>query len=205
MFYSTKENANKITYVVTKNDKLSLLIEKNSSFLEHVADLIEYGLARFSVDFYGCNDDIKLYFSYTRSTLLQALCNHTFASREGIIWNNDKLYIFIDLKKDASKEEWLLYEDKFVNEKILQWESQTETTFENMKGKKLIDQVNVEIFVRKIKIEDGITLPYIYIGNGILTNPRVSQNIKQSLLFDIILEKEVPEYLKYDFEIAEGK
>ena len=46
-------------------------------------------------------------------------------------------------------------------------------------------------------------MPYIYLGKGELTNSRLSSNPKNTLLFDVILEHEVPEYLKYDFEIEE--
>ena len=201
-FYSDKERLSKTNYVTFKENKYSLIIDNmQESYLEHLNDLLVYGLERFKIDFYGCNDDIKLYYYYTRSTLLQALCNHTFASREGLIWNNNNLYIFIDLKKDASKEEWLLYEDKFKSAKVLQWESSTETTTYNIKGLKLINQKYVHIFVRKIQKEDGLILPYIYIGKGEFTNPRKSKNPKLSVLFDIVLENEIPDYLKYDFQI----
>lgn len=204
-FYSEKEREKLPFYISVKNDKFSLNIEITTSFKEHLNDLIEYGLNRFESEFYGCKNEIKLYHPYTRSSLLLALCNHTFASREGLIWHKENLYIFADLRKDVAKEEWLLYEDKFKSSKIFQWESQTETTLTNKKGQRLLDQKFVEVFVRKVKIEDGITLPYIYIGRGKLTNPRISKNIKKALLFDVVLEKEVPSYLKYDFEIPEGE
>lgn len=200
-YYSDKEKEKLKTYIKNNNDNFSLNVDLNDSFSEHVLDIINYGLSKFEVDFYECHNDIKLYYYYTRATLLQALCNHTFASREGIIWNNDNLYLFVDLKKDLTIEESLLYDDKFLSELKFQWESQTETTLENKKGQKLLNQYKAHLFVRKIKKEDGIVLPYIYIGEGVLTNPRNSKNIKSSILFDIILDNPVPDYLKYDFEV----
>jgi len=204
VFYSEKQKESMIQYITYENSKYSLSnVKMDEVFSEHVLDLIDYGLKKFEIDFYGVTDDLKLYYTYTRQTLLQALCNHTFASREGLIWNNGNLYIFIDLKKDESKEEHLLFDDKFISSKILQWESSTSTTLDNNKGKKLIEQRYVYVFVRKIQKEDGIIMPYIYLGKGELTNSRLSSNPKNTLLFDVILEHEVPEYLKYDFEIEE--
>lgn len=204
LYYSDKERENMVDYVGIKSEKYEIInVNLNDKYIEHLNDLLVYGLSKYQIDFYGMKEDIKLYYTYSRSSLLQALCNHTFASREGLIWNNNNLYIFIDLKKDLSKEEHLLYDDTFISSKILQWESSTNTTLENSMGQRLINQKIAHFFVRKIEKEDGITLPYIYLGKGELTNPRQSKNIKKSLLFDVVLEYKVPEYLKYDFEIEE--
>jgi len=204
MYYSKKEQENMINYVKLIDNHYQIInVNLNEALIEHVNDLLDYGLTKFNVDFYGVTTDLKLYYTYTRSSLLQVLCNHTFASREGLIWNNGELYIFIDLKKDLSKEKHLLFDDKFISSKVLQWESSTKTTLDNSIGQKIINQRYVHVFVRKIKIEDGIVMPYIYIGKGELTNPRKSKNPKDSLLFDVVLENEVPDYLKYDFEIED--
>lgn len=201
-FYSEVERNIKKQYIIKDNNKFIISVEHdNQAYSRHIKDLLEYGLKRFNIEFNDCNDSIKLYHSYTRATLFLALCNHTFASREGLIWINNELYIFIDLKKDDKKEEYLKYKDEFVNNKILQWESQTGTKMDNSKGVRLIKQKHVKIFVRKIAKEDGVTMPYIYIGKGELTEPAESDNIKKTLLFKIILNNKVPDYLEYDFEI----
>lgn len=206
LYYSKKERESMVKYLVFEDNEYRLSnLKLTESFVEHVEDLLRYGISKYEIDFYDVKDDIKLYYTYCRSSLLLALCHHTFASREGLIWKDNNLYIFIDLKKDLSKEEHLLFDDKFISDQILQWESSTKTTLYNKKGLKLINQKFVHIFVRKINKEDGVTLPYIYIGKGELTNPRVSSNVRNSLLFDIILEHKVPEYLKYDFEIKEDE
>ena len=45
-----------------------------------------------------------------------------------------------------------------------------------------IKSKSVHLFVRKIRKEDGIIMPYIYLGRGQLTNPRESNNIKKFAL-----------------------
>lgn len=54
--------------------------------------------------------------------------------------------------------------------------------------------------------ENGIVMPFTYVGIGHLTNPRKqvgfdNQKNKQVItyLFDIPMEDELPDYLQYDF------
>jgi hypothetical protein len=52
--------------------------------------------------------------------------------------------------------------------------------------------------------ENGITLPFTYVGIGHLDNPRQSQNEerKRTFIFDIHMEEELPDYLQYDFGLT---
>ena len=64
----------------------------------------------------------------------------------------------------------------------------------------------VHLFIRKMENEDQITLPYTYFGLGTFTNERpwyTEEDGKRhsTLLFDIILDNEVPEDYWVDFEI----
>ena len=71
------------------------------------------------------------------------------------------------------------------------------------------------LFVRKMDEEDGITLPFTYFGTGSFTNPRESfvkalnkdgtVSSVPTLLFDIVLDKEVSREYFFDFEIPEGE
>ncbi len=47
--------------------------------------------------------------------------------------------------------------------------------------------------------KNGIVLPFTYVGIGKLTNPRKTDNPKGTLLFDITMGNELPDYLQYDF------
>jgi hypothetical protein len=40
-----------------------------------------------------------------------------------------------------------------------------------------------------------VTLPYVYLGIGDLYNPRKSNNLKESLLFDVKLHNQIPDFL----------
>ena len=202
--YSDKEQKDKTQFFKIEGvNFLPTFSLSDLSFKEEINDLLEYGLRRFLNEFIDFNPStpIKIYGHYTRQQFLLATLSHTLTFREGIRYFNNQLYIFVDLHKDEDKAEHLKYEDEFISKNILKWESSTSTTLSNKKGLDLINQKVVHIFVRKIKKEDGLTLPYIYIGKGTFTNPRVSKNTKQSLLFDIILDNPIPDYLSFDFNI----
>lgn len=117
-------------------------------------------------------------------------------------------YIYVGIKKDKTKQERNDYKDKFINKNIFQWESENNTTLNNERGNKLKNTKQVYLFVRKMDKEDNIILPFTYFGTGKLTNVRESQvidkktkEINKTLLFDILLDNEVPEEYFIDFEI----
>src|SRR5574344_473778 len=123
------------------------------------------------------------------ATSLLAINNGSLYNMTGVTYAQGHLLLYVNLNKDYQAEERLKYKDKFLTNKVLQWESQTATTLSNAKGKRLIEAKEADVFVRKTKKEDGIEVPYVYLGKGTLTNPRDSLNPAKALLFDIILEK----------------
>jgi superfamily II DNA or RNA helicase len=175
----------------------------SSVFVDWISDLIAYGLQRFAGDFYGNKALLKLYGTYTGPKSFMALNNDNMFYMSGVHYIQGHLCLYVNLNKDSQPEERLKYKDKFLSNKVLQWESQTSTTLENSKGQKLIQTGVADIFVRKTKKDDGIESPFVYLGLGKLTNPRVSDNPAHALLFDIVLEKAVPEVYKYDFGIED--
>ena len=122
----------------------------------------------------------------------------------GVNYTKKGLAIYITLNKDLSLDERLKYSDRFLSPSLMEWESSTSTTLENLKGKKLIQTKNVMVFVRKTKKSWGRNTPYIYIGTGTLTNPRPSNNPGKSLLFDVKLDHAVPKAYRYDLGLDEN-
>jgi|LAHS01.1.fsa_nt_gb superfamily II DNA or RNA helicase len=175
----------------------------SGAFVDWISDLLAYGLGRFASEFYGEHDLLKLYGSYTAPKTFMALNNDNLFYMMGVHYIQGHLCLYVNLNKDSQPEERLKYKDKFLSNKILQWESQTETTMTNIKGQRLINTRIAEIFVRKTKKEDGVETPFVYLGKGTLTNPRPSDNPAKALLFDIVLEQSVPEEYKYDFGIED--
>ena len=73
-------------------------------------------------------------------------------------------------------------------------------------------QMNSEyayLFIRKVSAENGIVLPFIYVGKGKMTNPRKQVKFDKAkgrdvvtYLYDIVMDDELPDYLQYDFGLT---
>jgi hypothetical protein len=65
------------------------------------------------------------------------------------------------------------------------------------------------LFIRKVSTENGIVLPFTYVGKGKMTNPRKQVKFDNTkgrnvvtYLYDIVMENELPDYLQYDFGLT---
>lgn len=194
------------------NESNKLNISDISNIKEYLLDLINYGLTRFNIEFdeFPSDEVYKLYHNYSKEQSILAI-NQEFKMNiklKGTYILNNVCYIYVGLKKDKNKKERTDYKDKFISPFIFQWESENDTTLKKNKG--LLDVKEIHLFVRKMDEEDGIDLPFTYFGKGKFSNCRESEVIEKSsgvkhdtLLFDIILEKEVPSEYWFDFEIPE--
>jgi hypothetical protein len=61
----------------------------------------------------------------------------------------------------------------------------------------------MEIFVRKVDNEDGIQLPFTYIGSGKMEYIEGSKKPNGAHLFRVPMEVEAPEDLYFDFRLPE--
>lgn len=62
------------------------------------------------------------------------------------------------------------------------------------------------LFIRKVSTENGIVLPFTYVGKGKMANPRKQVKFDNAkgrnvvtYLYVIVMENELPDYLQYDF------
>lgn len=113
---------------------------------------------------------------------------------------DDYAVIFSSLKKDASVEERLKYKDKFLQPNLFQWESMAHLPKSDLQ--KLKQSSFAYLFIRKVSCENGIVLPFTYVGKGKLTNCRSTDNGNGTYLFDILMDNELPDYLQYDFGLT---
>lgn len=112
------------------------------------------------------------------------------------------------MKKDAFIEERLNYKDKFLEKNVFQWESMAYLPDSHLQLQLNSDYAHV--FVRKMADENGIVMPFTYVGKGKMTNPRnqIKFDLKRkrdvvTYLYDIVMENELPDYLQYDFGVAD--
>ena len=181
-------------------------VEMDEQFKEYLNDLFDYGLTRYQIEL-GSVTGFKLWHSYRMNQVQLKLLKNPNYNQVGTYYYGETIVIFASLKKDASVAERLQYKDKFIESTLFQWE--TKSNISNSELDKLKNSKRVLLFIRKVSDENGIVMPFTYVGVGHLTNPRKqvgfdNQKNKQVItyLFDIPMENELPDYLQYDFGLT---
>lgn len=177
----------------------SLNVAFNPELKEHVNDLIAYGLTKYEAEQYQVNEPFITFNNYRMDQVQRKLLKDPKSNQKGTYIYGKTVVIFASLKKDASVEERKNYIDKFLSPSVFQWESMNHVSqkeYENLR-----DSEFAYVFVRKVTSENGMVLPFTYVGKGKLTNPR-KQEKNQTYLFDIEMEEVLPDYLQYDFGLT---
>ena len=178
----------------------------DEQYVEYLEDLITYGLTRYTAD-YGAETDFKLWHSYRMDQVQLKLLKNPGHIFVGTYYYDDIVVIFASLKKDASIAERLNYKDKFIESNMFQWESMANVSDSDLY--KLTHSKEALLFIRKVVDENGIVMPFTYVGKGCLSNPRKQVSFDEqkkknvtTYLFDIPMENELPDYLQYDFGLT---
>lgn len=183
--------------VVSNAGQVMFACETDPEFKEYVYDLLDYGLSQYGAR-YKDEDDFLLYQDYRQEQALLKILEHPKHNQLGTYYKNGNMYIFAGLKKDDSVQAHLNYKDKFLDNQTFQWES-----IANIKEKEEILQKNCRqayIFVRKVESENGIVLPFTFVGTGQLHNPRKDATTNGSILYDIHMDTPLPDDLMEDFK-----
>lgn len=187
--------------VITRADNcISFACEIEPEFIDYILDLLDYGLSQYNAR-YSDEDDFLLYQDYRQDQVLLKILENPQHNQLGTYYKDGNMYVFAGLKKDATISEHLNYKDKFLDNQTFQWESIANIS--NVDEQKQKNSSNVYIFVRKVKSENGITLPYTYVGIGHLQNPRKNKTSNGSILYDIHMDTPLPDELMTDFKWVE--
>ena len=182
--------------IIQTEDSIHLRCEVDTEFVDFVSDLLEYGLSQYSVR-YKDEDDFLLYHDYRQDQALLKILENPKHNQLGTYYKNGNVYIFAGLKKDDSVQEHLNYKDKFLDQETFQWESIANISAREESLQRESKQAFV--FVRKVKTENGLTLPFTFVGTGQLLNPRKGATSNGSILYDIHMDNPLPEDLMEDF------
>ena len=193
-------------FVSCNGDELSLNIAMDSDFNEYLIDLLSYGLTRYFIDF-GDENDFKLWQSYRMDQVQLKFLKNPQHNQVGTYYYGKEVIIFASLKKDLGEEDRLNYNDKFLEPALFQWESMANVSASDVEKQQNSDRAY--LFIRKVSTENGIVLPFIYVGTGKMTNPRKQIKFDKAkgkdvvtYLYDIVMENELPDYLQYDFGLT---
>lgn len=181
------------------DNNIALDVAIDDQFLEYIEDLIEYGLTRYMIDI-GSETGFKLWQTYRMDQVQLKLLKNPANNQVGTYYYDDYVVIFASLKKDLDEADKLNYKDKFLQSDLFQWESMNSLPQSHLE--KLIYSKFAYVFIRKVTSENGLVLPFTYVGKGKLTNPRKTSGGNGTYLFDIQMENMLPEYLQYDFGLT---
>lgn len=178
-------------------------LELGVELTEYLNDLLEYGLGKYSVDFEDEHDDqlFHLWSKYRKSQVQQLLGNNPKDIMLGTKIYDEIVYIYVTIIKAASIKEELKYVDGYLDRNTFRWE-----TVANVSDKELTNLKNskaVQVFVRKVDEEDGIQLPFTYIGEGHMEYIEGSKKPNGAHLFRIPMNETAPEDLFFDFKLSE--
>ena len=178
-------------------DSITLNCELDPEFKEFMLDLLDYGLSQYEVR-YKDEDDFLMYQDYRQDQALLKILENPKHNQYGTYYKNGNVYIFAALKKDDSVQEHLNYKDKFLDNETFQWESMAHLSAAHEKLQR--ESKCAYVFVRKVESENGITLPYTFVGTGQLLNPRKDATTNGSILYDIHMHQQLPDDLMEDFK-----
>lgn len=188
-----------IQFLERDNGLLKLDVDIDDQLKEYMEDLLDYGFIRYNID-YGESNGFKLWLSYRMAQVQLKLLKNPGNNQVGTYYYDDYVVIFASLKKDLDDADKLNYKDKFLQPDVFQWESMHNLPQAHLE--KLNASKFAYVFIRKMKDENGIVLPFTYVGKGHLTNPRKTNDDKGTYIFDIHMENALPDYLQYDFGLT---
>ena len=184
--------------VIADDGEVMFACDADPEFKEFVSDLLNYGLSQYGVRYKNDEEDFLLYQDYRQDQALLKILENPKHNQYGTYYKNGNMYIFAGLKKDDSVQDHLNYKDKFLDKETFQWESIANITEKDIEKQKTSKQAF--IFVRKVKVENGITLPFTFVGTGQLHNPRTDATTNGSILYDIHMDTPLPDDLMEDFK-----
>lgn len=191
-------------YFKIDREELSFLnISRDIAFEEYMRDLLEYGLGKYDIDFYSAKagETFQLWSQYRKEQVQQLLLKNPKDIMKGTQIDNGIVYIYVTVIKGKDTKENLKYEEGYIDKNTFLWETVTNVSDRELMSLK--KSKGAYIFVRKVETEDGIQLPFTYIGYGTMEYIEGSQKDNGAHLFRIPMREEAPEDIYFDFKRPE--
>ena len=170
-------------------------------FDDYMRDLLEYGLGKYDVDYSDAQQDevFHLWAKYRKEQVQQLLLNNPGDIMLGTKIYDGVVYAYVTVIKDDNTLDKLKYADGYIDADTFQWE-----TVANVGERELANLKNsskIHIFVRKVDNEDGIQLPFTYIGSGKMEYIEGSKKANGAHLFRVPMDVTAPEDIYFDFKL----
>lgn len=165
----------------------------------YLNDLLEYGLSKFDIDYdLEGNDVFKKWGKYKKTQIKQLLLQDPEYKQKGTDYG-DVTYAYVTVIKSDSIKDNQKYADGYIDERTFQWECESNISENNLQ--KLKDCSCIHLFVRKTESEQGVVLPFTYIGKGTMNFIENSKKANGAYLFRVVMEDFAPEDIYYDFKL----
>ena len=176
-------------------------ISRDEALDDYLTDLIEFGLGKYDVDFSNLPEGelFSMWTPYKKEQVQQLLGNNPKDIMLGTKIYDSIVYIFVTIIKSSGTKENLKYVDGYIDNRTFQWETVANISSKELGNLKSSKEVNV--FVRKVENEDGIQLPFTYVGKGHMEYLEGSKKANGAHLFHCNMDTEAPEDIFYDFKL----
>ena len=191
-------------FFVLEEDTLSFAdIDLDVEFDEYMRDLLEYGLGKYDVEFHDAAPDelFHLWAKYRKEQVQQLLLNNPKDIMLGTKIYDGTVYAYVTVIKSNSTAENLKYADGYIDANTFQWETVANVNDRELNALK--NSRGIHIFVRKVDNEDGIQLPFTYIGTGKMEYIEGSKKPNGAHLFRVPMDATAPEDIYFDFKLPE--
>ena len=176
-------------------------VRRDVAFEMYLQDLLDYGLGKYEIDYYDAKPEetFHLWAKYRKEQVQQLLLNNPKDIMLGTKIYDGIVYAYVTVIKGTSTKEDLKYADGYIDPDTFQWETVANVSDKELNSLKNSKQIH--IFVRKVDNEDGIQLPFTYIGTGKMNYIEGSKKANGAHLFRIPMEKTAPEDMYFDFKL----
>ena len=176
-------------------------IDLDVEFDEYMRDLLEYGLGKYDVDFHEAEpgETFHPWAKYRKEQVQQLLLNNPKDIMVGTKIYDGIVYAYVTVIKANSTAENLKYADGYIDADTFQWETVSNVSERELKALK--ESRCAHFFVRKVGNEDGIQLPFTYIGRGKMEYIEGSKKANGAHLFRVPMEETAPEDIYFDFKL----
>ena len=178
-------------------------VEMGVELGEYMEDLLEYGLGAYDVE-YGSSEDgglFKLWGKYRKEQVQMLLGNNPGDIMKGTKIMGDEAIIYVTVVKEDNIKDQLKYADGYIDASTFQWETVANVSDGELEKLKRCNKAFV--YVRKVSDENGIVLPFTYIGTGRMEYIEGSKKPNGAHLFRIPMDVAAPEDIYFDFRLPE--